>query len=828
MKKILLVAFAMTLVSGVVFADSHLSLRVAKTARTQKERNVSGSLKAIPKTPVKPLRAVPAPERIVMSAEAAVHNETKLVKYELEMNNNGSVDHDVVTFTYDEYGFPRVISGVNFQTTFTYEWKEPGKVWSKRTVENKNSTGTTTSVKSREFHSNGMISKETDEQSGRVLEFDENGYLTKSINSEGFGETYLYFAPADRWYQGYIDPDRIEEYIVDGNGVVFCRKEKIEGEWRTIQRRGEYYDKNGIQCGNMEEYYTQDGTSFVLGGCSGYRGSITETSTERTELNETYIMPGVWIPSSKCVYSINYYDVWKEYSPSETRYYKNYEYNADNKEWELRSEYTYSWVNEKIVKEEEFYYEDDERSTSYYLVTEPDDEYDDGLLGISYDTKTGDYAYSESDPDNYEVEYYYICRADGTVLKKFREENYLWQEWNGTAWVKCTGTIKVAEDSYDSYEITFDTEGRVTRMDEYEDGKIYCYEIYTYGPGNAVTVVRYDPASNGGFYKYYEEYVNRDADGKLIEEWYKSYSEQGEAQGGFRREYFSDNRTKQYNLNEGEWQFSSWYKEPDMTVAEDGTQTIINYELDENGNITSRSKNIEWNGDNGSYKLEYYTWDDVVNDWVGQNKWENITSPLLDFVCIWPENPENVEKEFVFQAPASGQNGYWTDIRREWQWNADTKSWDLSYEDGKECSYEGNVLTVKELSSYGANTLQAITVNEDRKVIKNNIRRTIYEEITTNDNTWKYDNDGRVAGLTRSREIQQAGNIVGMTSEIYRYFYAEIPVVGSGIEEVATEAGKEVKAVYRLDGVKVEADALTPGIYVVTYSDGSVRKITIK
>lgn len=102
------------MVSGVVFADSHLSLRVAKTARTQKERNVSESLKAILKTPVKPLRAVPAPERIVMSAEAAVHNETKLVKYELEMNNNGSIDHDVVTFTYDEYGFPRVISGVNF------------------------------------------------------------------------------------------------------------------------------------------------------------------------------------------------------------------------------------------------------------------------------------------------------------------------------------------------------------------------------------------------------------------------------------------------------------------------------------------------------------------------------------------------------------------------------------------------------------------------------------------------------------------------------------------------------------------------------------------
>jgi len=394
--------------------------------------------------------------------------------------------------------------------------------------------------------------------------------------------------------------------------------------------------------------------------------------------------------------------------------------------------------------------------------------------------------------------------------------------------VKCTGTIKVAEDSDDSYEITFDTEGRVTRMDEYEDGKIYCYEIYTYGPGNAVTVVRYDPASNGGFYKYYEEYVNRDTDGKLLEEWYKNYNEQGEAQGGFRREYFSDNRSKQYDFSEGEWVFSYWSKESDQSVAEDGTQTIINYELDENGNITSRSKNIEWNGDNGSYKREYYTWDDVVNDWVGQNKWENITSPLLDFVCIWPENPENVEKEFDFHYPTSEQNGYWTDIRREWQWNADTKSWDLSYEDGKECSYEGNVLTVKELSSYGANTLQAITVNDDRKVIKNNIRRTIYEDITTNDNTWEYDNDGRVARLTRSSEYQQAGNVVGMTSSIYRYFYEEIPVVGSGIEEVATEAGKEVKAVYRLDGVKVEADALTPGIYVVTYSDGSVRKITIK
>lgn len=387
MKKILLIAFGMTLVSGVVFADSHLSLRVAKTARTQKERTHSESMKAVSKTPVKPLRAVPAPERIVMSADVAVHNEMKLIKYELDISNGGNVDHDVVTYTYDEYGFPKVVSGLNFQTTFTYEWKEPGKVWSKRTVETENAGGKTLSVKSREFHSNGMVSKETDELNGRVLEFDENGYLTKSVDSEGYGVTYLYFAPADRWYQGYIYPDRIEEYMVDGNGVLFCRKEKIEGEWQTIQRRGEYYDKDGIMCGNMEEYYMQDGASF---------------------------------------------------------------------------------------------------------------------------------------------------------------------------------------------------------------------------------------------------------------------------------------------------------------------------------------------------------------------------------------------------------------------------------------------------------TLQTITVNEDRKVIKNNIRSTEFENITITDNSWEYDNDDRVVRLTRSREYQQAGNIVGMTSEIYRYFYGEIPVVGSGIEEVATDAGKEVKAVYRLDGVKAEADALTPGIYVVTYSDGSVRKITIK
>ncbi len=84
--------------------------------------------------------------------------------------------------------------------------------------------------------------------------------------------------------------------------------------------------------------------------------------------------------------------------------------------------------------------------------------------------------------------------------------------------------------------------------------------------------------------------------------------------------------------------------------------------------------------------------------------------------------------------------------------------------------------------------------------------------------------------LTLSRDVQHAQAIDGTLTVSTPGHSVSINVVsgGSGITEITT-AGAEVEGVYSVAGVRLDADAvLEPGIYVVRYTDGTVKKMQVR
>ena len=49
----------------------------------------------------------------------------------------------------------------------------------------------------------------------------------------------------------------------------------------------------------------------------------------------------------------------------------------------------------------------------------------------------------------------------------------------------------------------------------------------------------------------------------------------------------------------------------------------------------------------------------------------------------------------------------------------------------------------------------------------------------------------------------------------------------TGVESIESD-GDEVKAVYTLSGVEVDRRTLEPGIYLVSYESGAVRKVNVR
>lgn len=818
MKRFLPVLLGVALASGSVAASGHLSLRDAGRVKAKSERKANGLQKNVAISNYKPIPYVMAPERFETRAEAETHQEQRLLSYRTSTWEDGVFRHEEIYHClYDEYGFPsQRVRNDGFVTNYKYTWKVPGKIWSERTIqEERDGHEVSKQTISREFYANGSVSKQTDSY-GNTFEYNEDGYLVKRCDSYGYWNAYHYFPLANRWYESIFNAWQRREVVISDNSVEMTDMQLVGDKWYPGSRNVEYFSEDGIQIGGFQEHYNIEGDNVNVVYSYGTKRYQVKGDGEIAYIEENWDSDKrEWYPSNKRVWSLNYNDSPWIYTPGGVHYEKTYSYDIDTSSWVLDWSDTYTWITPKVLKCE--YYGDGETSESYYMAGLEDEEGGNGLTGISYDVTTGDFAYSVS-PAGEDVEYYYICKADGSVLHKFRQEYDKWQEWNGTEWVKCSGTIKVAQDSDDQFVITFDSEGRMTRFDSYEDGEMDYYELYSYAADGGVFFTTYERNEAGNYLKHTEEYYLRNAAGELVEEWDKYYDEDGTLNSGYRRVFKTPKHYQNFDLQDGVWVAMDWYREPDYIEGPDGLTTNIYYTVDEQGNATPTYKDVyknAYNESNESYENynEHWEWDTDLNDWRGVNRSESRMVPYPDFECIMPDDPVALGDEyFVSKNPMSSSNATNRRISmyRQQEWDAYTKSWRTVYGQGYDFetpdafTFVATPYMPEQMMSYVAK------VDQDRRIV------------SLNERSWEYDAEGRLAKYS---VVTNNEPNVTVTTE---YIWGDVPVLGSGVADIVGDDARTVVAVYGLNGVEVKADTLPAGIYVVKYSDGTTRKIIMK
>ena len=817
MKRFLPVLLGVALASGSVAASGHLSLRDAGRAKAKSERKANGLQKKNVINNYKPIPYVMAPERFETRAEAETHQEQRLLSYHTSTWEDGVFRHEeIYDCHYDEYGFPSQRVGNGGATNYKYTWKVPGKIWSERTIqEERDGHEWSKQTITREFHANGSVSKQTDSY-GNTFEYNEDGYLVKRYDSYGYGTAYHYFAPANRWFESIFNAWQRREVVISDNSVEMTEMQQVGDKWYPGHRHVDYFSANGEYVGYLDENYIIDGDNVTIGNSYGNRRYISKNDVEVVYTDEMWNSENKeWLPTHRQGYSLNYFDSPWVYTPGGVHYEKSYDYDIDTSSWGLTWSDTYTWITPKVVKC--VYHGDGETSESYYMTGLEVEEGDNGLTGISYDVTTGDFAYSVS-PEGEDVEYYYICKADGSVLHKFRQEYDKWQEWNGTEWVKCSGTIKVAQDSDDQFVITFDSEGRMTRFDSYEDGEMDYYELYSYAADGGVFFTTYERNDAGNYLKHTEEYYLRNAAGELVEEWDKYYDEDGTLNSGYRRVYKTPKHYQNFDLQDGVWVAMDWTREPDYIEGPDGLTTNIYYTVDEQGNAIPVGKEVNMNGamdPQGGYEAwnERWVWDTDLNEWRGEYRSENKLVPYPDFECIMPDDPVALGDEyFVSKNPMSisGTERRMLNMYRQQEWDADTKSWRTVYGQGYDFETPDAFTFVATPYMPGQMMSYVAKVDQDRRIV------------SLNERSWEYDAEGRLAKYS---VVTNNEPNVTVTTE---YKWGDVPVLGSGVADIVGDDARTVVAVYGLNGVEVKADTLPAGIYVVKYSDGTTRKIIVK
>lgn len=827
MKKILPILICGAIVSGTAAASGHLSLREAGHPKARQECRAAVKNAKTGNARYKKLVAVTAPEKYGVRSEGETHQETRLVS--CRRTDPTSTNNYTTFYTYDEYGFPKQVeerTGSAMVSTshwydYEYKWVDPGKVWGEKKVYHDKEL---TQHLVRWFYSPGAVRRQFDEISGEELLFDRNGYMTSRKDADGNGTTWTYFAPLNEWYQGYCEGMRKVEYYVSGSTVQMTRWFKYNDTWYIESADIRYFSPEGESLGYYSENYNFNGEENVLVNAYGDRHSAISDNEKITTVYETFDQEAKrWAFFNKFETSLNWSKTPWRYSPGEVYFERCYNFDTATGEWILARSDEYEWVNDRIAKCT--YTEDGNPEISYYLAGEPDYEGDNGLENIAYDVTTGNYAYCDWVEENgHEIGYYYSCKADGTVIDKFRElENDSWEHWNGSAWVKCTGTIKIADESDEYMMLAFDNEGRLVREEEYEyDSGLSQFVLayrseYTYDSNGGVLEVEYE-MDGADMYKCYESYELRNAAGETLEEWNKSYTGTGDVTYGSRRVYNDARAYQNFNWSNGGWESAGWQKDSDYTTYPDGSNMQISYTVDENGVVSKDSK--EYNKDNEEERIsERYVWDATLNDWVGENKyvWKHDVYPGFEYVEA--RDPEELLDEYfvpkdVNDSPGEGQFS----AEYHYIWDAAGKTW--KQEGGY--GYDFNVKDPQtlEISRIGEPE-QKITMKVDGSRRVTDVTGNSYEW-EFSEKHWEYDSEGRVAGMTYAYAYAPESICA------YEYTYGEVTVAGSGVEDLPAAEGLAIEAVYGLDGMEVAKEGLPAGVYVVRYSDGTVRKIMVK
>lgn len=417
-----------------------------------------------------------------------------------------------------------------------------------------------------------------------------------------------------------------------------------------------------------------------------------------------------------------------------------------------------------------------------------------------------------------------------------------WEQWNGSAWVKCTSDITVY-DSSDRLEIKFDSNGRLVSVTEYENGKFEQRDDYVY------TTNGYEITTWEMYYEKEQLYKSAleiySVVGDIASEIFYEYRTDGSIYYAYRHDFDQKQKIRiiySYNNDSNSWSEDYKYAEALVEIRPDGKRQTIERELDENGVVFNSRKIIELYADTLGNKYdylyyEYYSWDKEKSKWIGENKNEQWRIKIPYFDYKEPTDPLYIADYFV---PSDlNENIGVQDFhnRIDYVWDIDKDDWTLleKVENSAEITDNCMILTsVSYNSNYNFNETRKRFVDDARRLIKYEYKLNSDTDVLEYEtNTYDYDEAGR---LTRSEEDHSYSNRVSTyTYGEISYFDSVSNLESDNIlyklkDKVLENNGASLMEVFNLQGTLiavVEAgDTYTfvcGGVYVVRTAGNSVK-----
>ncbi|MCH5228125.1 MAG: hypothetical protein J1F16_09995 [Muribaculaceae bacterium] len=744
------------------------------------------------------------------------------------------------TYSYGKYGFLQKWENDNGSYAETeYQWYVPGQKWSQKVVTEHYGQYTYVTTTNRTFYANGSVntSKEYDTDNKLVMSrtFDENGNLIEETRGDET-RSWVYFPYTEQWYESISNDNYKMLYTVEGNALIYEVQHLYNNTWVRQNYYAYYYDENGTQVGNLNIDYDYEGTPTYGSG------SKPEISIQGSQIIISYLSFSMdtmdWVMYAQEKLSANFNEPWI-YSAGEVRTRDNY-YGYNNGNWFSITNEVYTWINKDIVKcqVKDQDYGHTNNYVRYYLV---EDNKLDTETDFYYDESNGNYAMVEWDSQN-EYDIYSYYNADGTLSSRIRVKGMLWQQWNGSAWVACTGNVTLYEGE-DRLEGVFNSQGQLVEVSEYDNGMLDEKTEFTYIP-NGYTYKIYEPDDNGVLYMY--ETGTYTLVNNIETDEYFYHDEDGEITYGYKNvENLTENYTifYSYSLDQQTWEVTYRYASPITEVLPDGKiQTITrDFVGDE---IVYVDKDITQDDYNtGTYYLERYIWDNTTQSWVGEYKreWGRVTVP--NFEVIYPTEPSYFSDEYF--VPANLQEGSSASqeitYNFDYVWDPQNNDWVLSYGSNTTFTVTGNTM-VKEITDQYSETnfdytTQIIKVDNSRRILSDITTYRDPARTTTKSISYTYDSEGYLINrFTDDPNSTYSENFtygeITYVTDIEEIAENAVKVIVSG--KKVTVAGDALVEIFNMQGQKVaeikgngSVSLPSTGVYVIKYED-KAEKVLVK
>lgn len=774
------------------------------------------------------VKQVPTP-RLVTSTSDVTHKV--LVKEEQKDKLNNTTMS--VSYLYDKNGRRIKEIGANYEIEYKYIIETSIGKWNEcETFLN----GEPYTKTFRTFDQQGRLLNQKEYihnilREERTFSYDQNtlGDVILSVNYDQEGklerkEEYVWFEPYDNYLISVSTIDRREIYTVNGNSYKLVQEYFQDDIWvRQIEENRIFWEENEDyynSCGYRIEYDIEGkivnayGEWVEIQENTPLNGYLTRIYNEVRRLNETEV---VFSPIGKVVYTNNYYDKLTLDKPKCSIIYYSYK----DGDWIFNSSNDKEWLTNNIYHTYDRYYNSDEK---IYQENDFYEKYNENCkkIGDVYMLDNGSYIVEHNSKEEDKYIYYYTYYNGNEIIKQLRNvsdnENF-WYEYIDGEWIKLVNeTLKIQyyNDEYDEYK--FDMQGRIIEYIEFEDSIINEHGYYTYTENSVVIkVYRTDLEGNEYLNSYVEAIVNVTDTNTVTTKVIYEYSENGTI-------YYASKVVStdtgidyhyEYDYENGKFLETAFYVDvqPLSKVADDGTHTIIERKLDENGHIVYTNKyEYRYNDIIGWPELRAnYYWDAETSDWIGESKREFVYVSPVKFNYKQVNNGFNNEGRYeskinTFELPIKGwYNEY------NYSWDTQKSDWVIS--SSSEVAYElqENSFTCVYKDIYD-NSVNSITISytcdKNGMLLKSESIYNDSENKEINSVSCVYDTDY----MLESKTIFDEKNTEIYNDKVYTYIYEEISYSSSNVDEILIN--KDVPIEYfNLQGVKVTKPE--KGIYII-------------